>query len=411
MTDSKTVQELGDGEIGWTYKIWYNETSQSSQTVTKEVSRTQYAADTYTDYTEGQAFREATEEVEEIIGYDSYTTKKLSWKTDKESQDKAKSTDMVGKANSLKTIKVEVDGKTKTRTVNNTSYKDLLAQLDAKDNVVADYDNLYNKVQSARTASDAFVGLLQGFTYPEGFSYSNGSAVVSDLQHGDLTPGDGENTSLVDALTLDNFESTVGALLGSLRASVYNTFEYISGARERQAELDQKIKNARAAVNGIKDTDRFDDDDDDSSSSSTPGTDTYIYAGTDTSIPLYDLTGLTGDTGRGVAGVRTGRTVARGGADETSGVLGVKNVATTDKKVDNTTKKDSYGSKKDSGEKKLTKVENNLVPLADTPFEEGMNMNLLWLLGAAAAAGAGAYGYDKHRKKVAANDEAKKYKK
>ena len=28
-----------------------------------------------------------------------------------------------------------------------------------------------------------------------------------------------------------------------------------------------------------------------------------------------------------------------------------------------------------------------------------------------AAAGAGAYGYDKHRKKVAANDEAKKYKK
>ena len=51
------------------------------------------------------------------------------------------------------------------------------------------------------------------------------------------------------------------------------------------------------------------------------------------------------------------------------------------------------------------------VLLTDTPFEEDMNMSYLCLLAAAAAAGAGAYGYDKHRKKVAANDEAKKYKK
>ena len=193
----------------------------------------------------------------------------------------------------------------------------------------------------------------------------------------------------------------------------------LSEAIEIRQELENKLELIRGSANTrknqiIAEEERRRRESDDDDSSSTPGTDSYIFAGTDTSIPVFDLTGLTlGDTGRGVAGVRTGRTVARGSAAENSGVLGVKTETKSDTKkvTTDTSEKTGDESKKDSGDNKLVKVENSMVPLADTPFEEGPNMNLLWLLGAAAAAGAGAYGYDKHRKKVTANDEAKKYKK
>ena len=176
-------------------------------------------------------------------------------------------------------------------------------------------------------------------------------------------------------------------------------------------EAADRAAKALADWRAPRDDDDDDDDDDDSSSSSSTGV--YTYTGTSTGIPVYDLTGMTsGDTGRGVAGARTGRTVARGGAADTSGVLGVKSEKVeTPAKEDTKTEKSGENTKQSTGDQNLTKVENNLVPLADTPFEEGMNMNYLWLLAAAAAAGAGAYGYDKHRKKVAANDETKKYKK
>ncbi len=46
------------------------------------------------------------------------------------------------------------------------------------------------------------------------------------------------------------------------------------------------------------------------------------------------------------------------------------------------------------------------------PINDGIGMSWAWLLAAAAAAGAaGVVGYGVHRKKVAANEEMKKYKK
>ncbi len=133
--------------------------------------------------------------------------------------------------------------------------------------------------------------------------------------------------------------------------------------------------------------------------------------GTETGTSLDIPSLIFGDTGRGVAGVRTRRTVSSAAAADTSGVLGVKTEETDGTKKNVVDEKKDDTKKAEEGSKSLTKVENPKTPLADSPFEEGANMNLLWLLGAAAAAGAGAYGYDKHRKKVAANDEAKKYKK
>ena len=58
-----------------------------------------------------------------------------------------------------------------------------------------------------------------------------------------------------------------------------------------------------------------------------------------------------------------------------------------------------------------TVVENPETPLSATPFEDGIGMSWAWLLAVAAAGGAGVYGYERHKKKVAANDEMKKYKK
>ncbi len=54
-------------------------------------------------------------------------------------------------------------------------------------------------------------------------------------------------------------------------------------------------------------------------------------------------------------------------------------------------------------------VLNNEVPLDATPYELGQSMSWSWLLAAAIAADA--YGYGQHKKRTAANDEAKKYKK
>lgn len=415
-----TVNEIKDWKSGihddkTKFQVSYTKTV-TNENVSRVVGKKFYEADTYTNHTLHEDAVAAKAEVKEVIGYDEYTTKTLGWMTDKESQDKAKSEEMVGKANSLKTVNVEVDGKTKTRTVNKTSYKELLTQLAAKDEEVAGYDNLYNKVQSAVKASEKFVELLQRFTYPAGFSYTAGSATVSDApQHGDLTPGDAANTRLVDSLTLDNFESTVGALLGNLKESVYNTFENISVAKDRQEKLAQKIRDARAAVNGIRDTDRFadndDDDDDDDDSGVTPGAGTFVLPGAGAStLASFDLSGMTFDDGRGVAGARTGRRSVAS-TNSGSGVLGARTESENKEPVvvNDTKNKDSKGStEKDN--KKLEKIENNQIPLADAPFAEAFGLNWLWML-LAGAVGVGAYSYDRHRKKAAANEEMKKYKK
>ncbi|MCR5278374.1 MAG: hypothetical protein K6E19_02935 [Lachnospiraceae bacterium] len=187
--------------------------------------------------------------------------------------------------------------------------------------------------------------------------------------------------------------------------------------------LQEEVDKARAALDGIKipnpsgsgpdDPEGDDDDPADEGSGTEPGDGTYVVpTGTDTPvIPVLPV----GTTPSGVAGVRTGRrTVARSGAVADLGVLGVKAEATdkTQKKVVAEDKKDTVKKTADNdSDKKLVKVEKNEVPLAATPFEEGMNLNYLWLLLGAAAIIAGVVAYENHKKKVAANDESRKYKK
>ena len=189
-------------------------------------------------------------------------------------------------------------------------------------------------------------------------------------------------------------------------------------AKKEKANLEDKVEEARKAVAGI-DLSRFnrseeDDDDDDGddsgSPSTTPTTDDTIIA----DIPVIPFVPVT-ETPSGVAGVRIGRSASRSGVagvrveagDLADGTATSKTVvAAKDKKV--TVDPDDF-VKKDS--KKVVKLENNEVPLADKPFEEGMQLSWLWLLLVAAAIIAGTIAYENHKKKVAAQNETKNYKK
>ncbi len=111
-------------------------------------------------------------------------------------------------------------------------------------------------------------------------------------------------------------------------------FEEVEGlwdlAGKAQAAADSA---ARALANwrAPRADDDADDDDLSSGSGSSSDTGAYTYLGIGMGVPVYDLTGMTmAGAGRGVAGARTGRTVARGGAADTSGVLGVKTESASD---------------------------------------------------------------------------------
>ena len=165
----------------------------------------------------------------------------------------------------------------------------------------------------------------------------------------------------------------------------------------------------------------IDDDDDDLSfsSSSNSGTSSASFVTYTTPENEFALIPLTGE-GAGASassGSGRGRLPVGNRAADRSGVLGVKTETgdSTKKTTDDSTKKtDASTNGEDSNSnQKLVKVENSLVPLADSPFDErfGSGMNWMWLAGIGAAAGAGALSFTGLRKKKSVNDEIKKYKK
>lgn len=175
---------------------------------------------------------------------------------------------------------------------------------------------------------------------------------------------------------------------------------------EEQEEVIPVTPDAPGTTGGTTDDGTADDSDD----TADEGTGTTETA----SIPALPPAGAAS----AVAGVRT---VARGGA--AAGVLGAR-VDADDQAADNavadTTQSVTLDERQTpltatadtkTDEKKSVKIDNTDTPLAATPFEEGTNMNWLWLLVVAAAVIVTVLAYENHKKKVAANEEAKKYKK
>ncbi len=372
-------QELFDGKWGVTYWVKYKATT--SQTVTKEVSRKLYAADTYSTYNalvEGDPAKPATSGK---AGNDAKYGQKIVIQNDSEARSIARK--------------------------ENREYSVAQNLGEYIKNIQALQEN---KSELAAAAAKVNAALTRVQELKER---------IKEL----------ENVSLASTSALNELNSQLQLAQKAL-----------ADANSKKEVLAQKVAEAQKVVDSIN-LDRFkssaapgdddpgmddqdnpdDDDDDDSSSDESVAGGTGTYAGTGTIIassgtaPVIPLPA----TAAGVAGARTGRRTSRSGVagvrvdngegdgdangegDAAKNVVEPKAVATTNGK----------GKNAAGADKKFVKLENNEVPLADKPFEEGTNMNLLWLLAAAIAAGAGVYAYDKHRKKVAAADEVKKYKK
>lgn len=379
--------------------IYYTRTDDTQESVNtveddKIVSQTAYKADKYTVHNAGQ------EEVKEEIGWNSYKKTELKWDTDAQSKKEALTK---GENGETKNVLLKDSN---NQITNRTSYKEVLNTLANADKVVAEYDSLLTNITAAKKATQGFLDMLGD--YSEGYEMGN----IPPLVVADLEASDGQAVTDEKPLT---FEQYIDGVLARIWQPIGDASEYLADREAERDALGERIAATRLRVDNI-DLSRFytnnDDDDDDSSSGSgsDSGAGSYVLP-TAGSLGGYDLTGLTFDelgTGAGA-----GRTVARGGA-ATSGVLGVKNVPATN----DTEKKDDKGSKKadksgnSTGSQDLVKVENNLVPLAATPFEEGAGFN--WALFAVAgAAAAGVIGYGNYKRKAALNemDSAKKSKK
>ena len=128
-----------------------------------------------------------------------------------------------------------------------------------------------------------------------------------------------------------------------------------------------------------------------------PGTGTLV-------IPGYEIPPITlPTTPSGVAGVRAAAT-------RPTGVLGVKAPETKAEKVIANKTVVKPAAKKTVAQKGK-KIADPETPLAATPFvdEDGMKIPWIWLLIIAALGAVGKKMYDEHKKKVQAEEEAKKY--
>ena len=124
---SKKVFEDGWKRTTYYYEVTYDSVSNSNQTVTKEVSRKQYAADVYTNYTPGQeevkgqeyiAHVDAVDPVPLVIGNEELKIQTgIQWKSMKESYNEAKENG---------TLKTKDDNATVTADLRNKNIFDLV---------------------------------------------------------------------------------------------------------------------------------------------------------------------------------------------------------------------------------------------------------------------------------------------
>nr|MCR5673639.1 hypothetical protein [Lachnospiraceae bacterium] len=102
----------------------------------------------------------------------------------------------------------------------------------------------------------------------------------------------------------------------------------------------------------------------------------------------------------GVAGVRIGN-IAAGAFEDGTGVEEDFVIAPNTDIIE-----DILGTDEDQTGRKLVMIEDNVVPLAAMPTEEGVDMSWWWLLIIFLLGATGKKMYDEHRKKVAAREEA-----
>ena len=176
------------------------------------------------------------------------------------------------------------------------------------------------------------------------------------------------------------------------------------------AEAELVLKDIKGKRDELKEklypdvVDEDDDDDDDTSGGGDTTGGTYDLGTGLLTIPGYEIPPITlPTTPSGVAGVRAA-------ASRPTGVLGVKAPETkAEKTIANKTVVKPAAKK--TVAQKGKKIADPETPLAATPFvdEDGMKIPWIWLLIIAALGAVGKKMYDEHKKKVQAEEEAKKY--
>ncbi|MCR5301410.1 MAG: hypothetical protein K6E49_03115 [Lachnospiraceae bacterium] len=416
----------------YSYEISFTSTTTETATVTEEkkiatkcFDTIQYARTEKIPYDPGKPAELIAEKKEAVTGTPAYDIMSLKWKTDDDSETKAKE---------QKLLATNDDG----RTVNGIDYKEKLAQIAEAGQKILDYTSLAEKVTAAKEASETLLDMLKNFTYP------SEPAATADAQSATADAQTTEKQTKTDYSFDEKSDNYIGKILGGFREKVDTSIKLVEAAKEKRDDLGEEIKKARKIVDNTvlptfedetaaapggsnlpnannNNTDDDSDDDDYPTGSGDGGAGypaaTTISGPTLTPVALYSgtTTSATGTaapaTGRGTT---TGRNAAVLGAraenpDETE-------IATTKdgivvSKVDQPAASDDTKDTAETENKELARLSNNEVPLAATPYEEGLNLNLLWLLAVAVVCASGIYGYERHRRKAAVNEETKKFKK
>ncbi|MBE5848812.1 MAG: hypothetical protein E7298_01420 [Lachnospiraceae bacterium] len=217
-------------------------------------------------------------------------------------------------------------------------------------------------------------------------------------------------------------DSQVKALEGMLE----NAKTMLEDAGEKKEALEDKVEEARKAVEAI-DLSRFDvtsaadedtaDDEADDDTTATPSA-VVNPAGVTVTVP-----------GLGIAPIvlpAAPAAVAQAGASESTpagGVLGARVAEDLEERVfggkleegaeedfviapNTDLVEEVFGMDDNETGRKLVKIEDNAVPLAAMPEEDGVKMNWWWLLIILLLGATGKKMYDEHQKKVAAREEA-----
>lgn len=198
---------------------------------------------------------------------------------------------------------------------------------------------------------------------------------------------------LEDALARLSKANLGTEVLQGLKNRLDEAKKYLDEMVQRKEEIEEQIESMPDPVSE-------DDDDSSDSSSSSDTTDGVVFdAGTGTlSLPGLGIPSITVPTSptSGVAGVRT-----NGSGRGVAGVKVASNASNTlkdaDKKIDQLKE---TKDKKYNPNQNYKKIENNLIPLAATPFEDPNGMSWWWIVIVVLLGATGKKMYDRHQEKL-----------
>ena len=315
-----------------------------------------------------------------------------------------------------------------TTDIENGSFYLVRIEKDEKGNVLKDENGKYKVTRvTDENNYDDYKKLLAAVAAAENIEKYNAAKAAVD-----------EATAKVENIRkeLDNLKnvSVNNSVIEALEDKLNQANEDLAAAKKAKEILEDKVAEVRAAVEAI-DLSRFNVTPADGSSDEADESDgaedtTETPAGAVTPSAMVTPTGVTVTVpGLGIAPIvlpAAPAAVAQAGASESTpagGVLGARVAEDLEERVfggkleegaeedfviapNTDLVEEVFGMDDNETGRKLVKIEDNAVPLAAMPEEDGVKMNWWWLLIILLLGATGKKMYDEHQKKVAAREEA-----